>query len=201
MRRRNAVDILAMAVVVVASVGLVAPAPARAQDLPVTFNAHGINLSNVGRSRVTQLQITIERWSTEAERDVLRDALIEKGGDALLPAIQKIKPRAGFIRRDARLGWNIQYARRTDLPDGGYRVVVATDRAMSFAEAAQSARSTEYEFLLAELRIGSDGKGTGKFVPRAKISYDREKETIAIEDYASLPIQLTQVTVSSPKKK
>ena len=44
-----------------------------------------------------------------------------------------------------------------------------------------------------EIRFKAGGNGEGKLVPRAKITYDRERQTIEIEDYASQPVRLTQV--------
>ena len=178
---------------------LASAAPASAQGLPVTYEATAVNLSNTGRTGMTQLQITVERWSDDAERDRLRDALIEKGDDALLKAVQKIKPRAGFIRTNTSLGWDIQYARRTELPEGGHRVVFATDRPMNFGEVARNARSADYDFMLAEFHIKADGKGEGKLVPRAKIRYNKDAQSIEIEDYATQPVRLTQIIERSSK--
>lgn len=184
---------------------LVFNAPAQAgppADLPVTYQAVAANLSNVGRPGLTSLDITIERWTTEDEASKLRDALTEKGGDALLNEFQKIKPRVGFVRSSrGGLGWNIAYARRAEIPGGGHRVIFATDRPMSFAEAASQPRSADYDFLVAEMRIGAKGKGEGKMVPMAKIGYNRESRTIEIENYATQPVNLTQVTERLPGKK
>jgi hypothetical protein len=168
---------------------------ADAQPAPVSYRAFAVNMSNVGRTGADSIDITIDRWTTDAEAALLHDALVEKDSDALLKAIHKIKPRVGAIRRaNGGLGWDIQYARRTELPSGGYRVVFATDRPMSFYEAANRPRSADYEFLWAELHIGANGEGEGKLVPRAKITYDKEKRVVEIENYANLPVQLTQVT-------
>jgi hypothetical protein len=168
---------------------------AGAQAAPVSYRAFAVNMSNVGRTGADSVDITIDRWTTDAEATLLHDALIEKDSDALLKAIHKITPRVGVIRRaNGGLGWDIQYARRTDLPSGGYRVVFATDRPMSFFEAANRPRSADYEFLWAELHIGADGEGEGKLVPRAKITYDKDKRVVEIENYANLPVQLTKVT-------
>jgi hypothetical protein len=171
-----------------------AATPALAQDTPVTFHATAVNLSNVGRQGMTTLDITIERWNTDEEFTKLKDATLEKGSGALLKELQKIRPRAGYVRRSTGgVGWDIQYARKTDLPSGSSRVIFATDRPMSFAEAASRPRSADYEFLLGEIRIGPDGKGEGKLVPMAKIAYDESSRTLQIEDYASEPVRLTKV--------
>src|SRR6185503_6827870 len=57
------------------------------------FQAFAVNL-NAGRSvRAGQLDIVIERWSTDAEVKALTDTLKEKGAGSLLGALQKLKPR------------------------------------------------------------------------------------------------------------
>jgi hypothetical protein len=182
-----------------AAVLLVAPArSAPPEGSPVSFDAVAINMSTVGKPGVTRLHITIERWSSEEDRDRLRDALIEKGPEALMAALQTIKPRAGFISSGTSLGWNIQYAREYPLVSGGQRVVFATDRPMSFQERIAGARSAEYDFMLAELRIGADGKGEGKLVPRAKVTYNKDARSIEIENYANEPVRLGEVRVTKP---
>lgn len=170
-------------------------APVVAQDTPVTFQAVAVNLSNVGRPGLRTLDITLERWTSGEEFGNLRDALVEKGSDGLLRELQKVKPRAGYIRSSTgSLGWDIQFAQKTELPGGGHRVVFATDRPMSFYERTTQPRSADYEFLLGEIRIGPDSKGEGKLVPMAKITYNKGPRAIEIENYASEPVRLTQVT-------
>lgn len=187
------------ALLAVAATLLLSGAPARAQDTPVTFHAVGVNLSNVGKAGATPLDITIERWTSDEELARLKDALVEKGSDALLSALQKGK-RVGFIRASSGgLGWDIRYARQTDLPGGGHRVVFATDRPMSFAERTNHPRSADYEFLVGEMHIGANGKGEGKLVPRARIVYDEPGRTIIIENYANQPVRLGQITEKRPK--
>jgi len=169
--------------------------PLSAQEAPVTFHATAVNMSTVGRQGMFGIEITIERWSTDEEFSSLKDALVEKGSDALLSQLQKIKPRAGYIRRSTGgLGWDIRYARRTDLEGGGHRVIFATDRQMSFREMVTRPASADYEFLLGEIRIGANGKGEGKLAPMAKISYDEASRTLQVENYASQPVRFTQVT-------
>ncbi len=176
--------------------GLASWAPA-ADDKPEPFRmtAFAVNMSGVGRTASGTLQIAIERWSTEEERAALINTLVESGSDKLLDAVQKIKPRAGFIRTSTSLGWDIQFARQTDLEGGGKRIVFVTDRPMSFYEVRNNSRSTDYEFMLCEIHLGPDGKGEGKLVDSAKIIYDKDKKQIEIENYGQQPVRLTQVTV------
>jgi hypothetical protein len=180
------------------ALGLALVAPGFAQELPATYQAVAVNISNVGQAGMGQLDIRIERWTDEAEFGSLRDALLEKGSDGLLRQLTDLK-RVGTIRSaTGGLGWDLRFARRNPLPGGGYRVVFATDRPMSFAERVNQPLSADYEFLLGEIRIGPDGKGEGKLVPRAKVTYNKGSRAIEIENYANEPVRLTKVTEMKP---
>jgi hypothetical protein len=170
------------------------PSSTRAAGSVLRLQAFAVNMSGVGRTRAETLDISIERWTTDPERKALVDILIEKGKDALLDAVERIKPRAGYIRTSTSLGWDIQYAREEALPNGGKRIVLATDRPMSFYEITNNTRSADYDFMVTEIRLGPDGKGEGKLVPAAKITYERDKRLVEIENYANEPVRLTQVT-------
>ena len=182
------------------AVGAAASLTSAADKAVLRLRAFAVNMSGAGGPRTGTLEIVIERWSTDAEREKLRGLLIEKGSDALLRALQGIKPRAGYIRGSTSLGWDVQYAREQPSADGGRRVILATDRPMSFWELSNRPRSVEYEFTLAEIRLTKDGKGEGKLAPAAKISWDADTRTIEIENYGMEPVRLTQVQVEGAKK-
>lgn len=176
--------------------GIVSPALAQeAKPQPLRMTAFAVNMSGVGRGGAQTLEIVIERWSSDEERKRLTDILQEKGSDKLLDALEGIKPRAGFIRTNRSLGWDIQFARQQDLPSGGRRILFGTDRPMGFYEMRNNTRSADYEFMLCEIRLGADGKGEGKLALSAKISYDKEQKEVEIENYAQQPVRLTQVVV------
>jgi hypothetical protein len=160
------------------------------------LRAFAVNMSGPERTRTGTLDITIEHWSTPEEAARLRDILSEKGADALLEALQKMKPRAGSIQRTGQLGWDIHFAQQVVASNGSRRIIIATDRPMSFWEAANQPRSADYAFTLAEIRLGPDGKGEGKLVPAAKIDYDKEGNTLEIENYNIEPTRLTQVEIA-----
>ena len=166
-----------------------------AERAPLRLNAFAVNLSGIGRAGAQQLDVVIERWSTDAEHKRVFDMLAEESAEKVLDTIQALKPRAGYIRTTTSLGWGIQYAREYPLPDGGRRIVFATDRPMSFYERANKTRSSEYEFMWCEIRLGKDGIGEGKLSTLAKIAYDREKNQLEIENYGIEPVRLTQVKV------
>jgi hypothetical protein len=160
------------------------------------LEATTVNMSNVGRPGADRVEIVIERWSTERQRDELISTLKDKGSDALLSALQKL-PRVGYIRRvgGGSIGWDLHFARERKLDDGGRQIVVATDRPMSFWEAANRPRSADYDFTLADIRFDGDGKGVGKLAVAAKISINATG-AIEIENFATEPVRLTDVRSS-----
>jgi hypothetical protein len=180
---------------ILAGTGFLAHVAAADEKPALRLRAFAVNLNSPARARTGTLDITIERWSTPAEAAKLRDILAEKGADALLEALQKMKPRAGVIQRTGQLGWDIHFAQQVVASNGSRRIVIATDRPMSFWEAANQPRSADYAFTLAEIRLGPDGKGEGKLVPAAKIDYNKESNTLEIENYNTEPTRLTQVEI------
>jgi hypothetical protein len=118
--------------------------------------------------------------------------LLEKGPEKLLSTLQDMK-RTGFIRSPNSLGYDLKFARKTSLPDGGERVVLLTDRPIGFWEASHQPRSIDYPFTLIELHLNSDGEGEGKLSLATKITADKDSKTVVLEDYGTQPVMLTQV--------
>jgi hypothetical protein len=161
-------------------------------DTPVRYTALAVNLGAPGRSAAGTVEIVVNRWSTDAERDRLLNVLMEQGPEKLLDTLRDM-PRVGYIRTPNSIGYDLHYARQTPLPDGGKRAVLATDRYISFWEAANQPRSIDYPFTLIELRINPDGEGEGKMSLATKIMVDKESNTIVLEDYATQPVLLKSV--------
>lgn len=170
-------------------------------SLPLRLTAFAVNMSGVGRAKAGRIDMTVERWSTDAEREKLRDTLIERGADKLLDTLQDVKPRVGFMRTPESLGWDLKFAREFVNSDGSRRIILASDRPMSFYEARNSTRSRDYEFTIIEIRLGPDGKGVGKYAGAVKVHYDKETKTLELENYGQEPIRLTEVKLEKPKKK
>lgn len=145
-------------------------------------------------ARTGRVDITIERWSSDQERNRLRDALKEGGADLLLKELQKIDDPAGRISTPGSIGTPLRFAMQSPLPDGGRRILVATDRRIGFFEAVNRPRSADYPFLLLDIRLDAKGEGTGKLLPIARIQVNDEN-VVEIENYASEPVRLTQVKV------
>src|SRR5262249_18051799 len=120
------------------------PLRAELPAVPFTMRSFAVNMTNVNvpRGNAGIMQIRITGWSPAARRQRLIELFLAKGQDALLSAMQKEKSKGrlslpnwqGPDPQNYRLGWDIQYAAHDALPDGGERIVIATDRQMSMWE-------------------------------------------------------------------
>ena len=94
--------------------------------------------------------------------------------------------------------YDLYYSRNHPNPDGSRRIVLATNRWVSFREAANDTRSMHYQVTVIELRVGADGNGEGKIVRAAKVKWDRTAHRIEIENYSALPVDLLEVKETRP---
>jgi hypothetical protein len=162
---------------------------AQVQSGPERFTAFAVDMD---RSASGPVEIVVNRASTEGERDRLVQTLLDKGPDKLLDVLRDM-PRVGYIRTPESTGYDIHYARRSPLPDGGERVVLVTDRRIGFWEAANQPRSIDYPFTVIELHLNPDGEGEGKISLATKITADQENKIVTLENYTTQPVLLQSV--------
>lgn len=168
------------------------PAPQSNMAQPQKYTAFAVNLNATGpRATTTPVDIGIDRWSTDAERDQLKNILKEKGQDALLTALQKL-PVVGYIKTPTSLRWDLHFARSRPFGDGGQMIFLATDRPMSSWEAWHQPRSIEYPFTLIQLQLDKTGHGVGKASIATRITED-EDGTIELENFQAGPVMLNDV--------
>ena len=162
-----------------------------ASNCPKTrFSAVAVNISTVGRNGATPVDITVSRWTSDAERDRLVSMFKEKGPKALLSALQDMKP-VGTISTPGNVAYDLRYARELTGEDGGRRIILATDRPIGFWESSNSPRSLDYPFLLIELRLNKAGEGEGKLSLATKLTLN--DNVLVIENYANQPVMLNEV--------
>src|SRR5262249_52163711 len=106
--------------VVAAAATVSAVGYAQTMGSPERFTANAVNMN---RGAAGNIEIVINRWSTDAQRDKLMAVMLEKGPDKLLDALQDM-PRMGYFRTPGQVGIDIHFARRLPLPEGGERVVL-----------------------------------------------------------------------------
>jgi hypothetical protein len=185
--------IVALAIVA----GFLLGGPAQAQDKkeekpkPFRFTAFAINMGSGPKAGM--VDIVIERLTTDEERQGLIAAFVEGGQDSLLKALQKVKPRVGYIRTPNSLGYDLQYAYRFANSDGTSKVIIGTDRPINFWEARNQPRTMDYPFTIIEMRLDKEGKGEGRMAAGTKISKSKDGKTIELENYGISPVALNEI--------
>ena len=141
-------------------------------------------------SATSPLDIVIDRWSSEDERQQLLEAL-KRDQDALLSTLQDTEP-VGRIRTPTSVGWDLRYASSGPGEPGERRIVIGTDRPMNVAEAIGRPRSAEYPFTFIELRVNQAGEGEGRMSVATRVSASTSR-FIQLENYDTQPVRLNQV--------
>ena len=172
----------------------------------VRITGWALNMSNTATGANQTIQITIDKWSTPAERDRLIQVFMEKKQDGLVDALNDLPEKGrfnfpGYMGPDPnntmRLGTEIRYAMSTALPDGGRRIVVMTPRIMGFQELRNQPRTVDYPFTLFQMQFDKNGKGEGRMAYGTKIEFDKKKQVIDLENYSSEPVRLNQLQLKT----
>jgi len=162
---------------------------------PEKFTAFAINSSNVtNRAQTSPVDITINRWSTDADRDRLIEILKSKGQDALLEALQKL-PVVGYINTPGSLRYVLHFARQRPTAEGGRNIFLMTDRFIGSWEAVNRPRTVDYPFMLIQLQLDRSSHGVGKASLYTKITAT-DDNTIELENFANVPVMLNDVKPS-----
>jgi len=170
---------------------LAVAAYAQTNGQPERFTANAVSISPEYGTGQRIVEMNIDRWSPNSERERLVTALQAKGSDELLKQLQKNKP-VGRIRTPDSLGYDLRYAQQTPLPDGGRMIVIATDRPIGFWEATHQPRSIDYPFTVIQMKLDRDGNGSGTLSYATRI-VAHENNVIELEDFATQPIMLNNI--------
>jgi hypothetical protein len=174
----------------------------------VRISGWALNMSNIATGANQTIQITINSWSTPAQRSHLIETFLEKKQDGLVRELEKQPERGrfnfpGYMGPDPnnvmRLGTDIRYAMNHPGEDGGRRIVIVTPRVIGFREARDQPRTVDYPFTLFEMRFDREGKGEGRMAYATQIAFDKKKNTIELENYSSEPVRLNELRLETVK--
>ena len=170
-----------------------AGSPARTEEstLPEEYTALAVNLNAGPGPSSGRFNIRVKRWSTDEQRGSLLKVLAEKGSDALVDALQDQEP-AGTINFTGQIGYDLRYARQ--IQDGDTRrLVLATDRPVTFGELIRMSRSLDKGVTIVILTLDAEGKGSGDLLVGAELSLDPAKGELTVEHLGTNPVKLNQV--------
>jgi hypothetical protein len=143
----------------------------------------------------TWADVRITRYSSDATTKRLAALLVEGGQDALVNALEKMKP-IGKASLSHKVGFfDLKLIRSRKTPTGR-RVIAVSDRPIGFLEAYNSGRSRDYELgiLVMDLKINKKGKevGQGLLVYAAKVKINKKRQ-LEIEYLGIDPMTLRNV--------
>jgi len=141
-----------------------------ATELPVTYTANVVKPADTG-SRPTRMSITIERWTTDAERQGLLQALQEGGTERLVEAMHGLD--VGYVQMQKGLGQRVSVASLWQT-DEGQLIRVATDRPFTAGPRLGGTRSLEYPIGVMEIRLPSEGAGEGTIYEATKVKFNEQ---------------------------
>lgn len=154
------------------------------------FSATLAVLSGPRSGRVRQVTIYINDYSSDAEAAQLAGAFADGGSRALFKVLTKLKDK-GRVAPTGTTGYQVRFIRSTQTPTGR-KIVMLTDRPISFLERYYGTRSSDYEYGLVELNINDDGKGEGTLIWAAKVKGISGNQ-IDVENFGIEPARLLKV--------
>lgn len=169
---------------------LAAGARAQSNAEPEEFTAFAINMGARTVGTTANLIITVNRWSSQADREQFVEVLRAKGSQGLLEVLRNA-PRHGSLRTAESVGYELRYAVQDPGPDGGRHVMIVTDRPIGFFEASNRPHTIDYPLTVIEMQLRPDGKGEGTLALAARII--PAGKNIVIENYDTQPIRLNRI--------
>jgi len=150
------------------------------------------------------INILVDHWSNDTERDALQHTFIDKGAEELLPVLHRLHGRAGVVllpgvqslgtRVRTRTPKNLLFARER-VTKAGRQLIFIADQHVGFGEAPIYSRAELQEFNLLDIRIGPDGKGVGKVAGADNVTYNEHTKMFEMKDYGKAPARLVDVHV------
>jgi hypothetical protein len=116
--------------------------------------------------------------------------------DGALAAALQAADGVGYLWSSESVGYSLRYAHRVTQPDGSVRIVLATDRRLGSYDGSWRPATgvrNDYAFSVIELRLNPEMKGEGKTSLTGTVFVDGSANTIALADYAALPVTLKNV--------
>jgi hypothetical protein len=162
------------------------------------YTAEGMSLSG-GTNSTIEVEIAIERWSSDEERAKLMSAA-EKSSETLTQTLESM-PEIGFVNFGMHRH-SVRYARQTQEGDTR-KVVVASYRILTAPEVTGKnlGDSENYTVSLAELELNAKGHGTGTLAPATQVKYDAANNKLDVDTLNVQPMRLSGVRTHTPKDK
>ena len=154
---------------------LAAAVPAiSADDKPTeTIDATAMGTSTQ-LGKTVSVKVTINRYSTEADRQVLVDAFKKGQHQGLVKALEDMKP-VGRIAITGTLGYDLSYIALIPSPTGR-KIRFAANRWIRFGEAYHNTQSKSFDLTAGEFNLNDSDKkkSSGVLYPAAQLIINKQ---------------------------
>ena len=161
-----------------------------AQKMTIRAIARG---TSTQLGRLINVDIHINTFSPPEEQAALLEAFQSNGSEGLANALDKL-PAKGRIALTGTVGYDLNYIRLFQMPDGNRMIRFVTDRPVRFGEVWGSTRSRDYKITVGEIIIPKDEKDAkGTLLPAVWVKLDKKGE-IELEAYQN-PWELSNMKI------
>lgn len=187
--------------ILVSMIWMPTPATAEAGDLPMNFQANVmVTQSGTPGPRSSMIEIRVREWTTDEEREQVLSEIKEASAQsnrnrnrAVARALRGAST-VGSMNLQASTGWPIRYSRMYQGTDGTVRIVLGTDRPVSFTEALNQASAVgDFDVTIVELTLDAEGNGEGVLSLGTEVRWNDEEEKLEVSNFSSQPIKLGNV--------
>lgn len=146
------------------------------------------------------IEIRVREWTTDEEREQVLSEIQEASAQstrnrnrAVARALRGAST-VGSMNLQARTSWPIRYSRMFQGTDGTVRLVLATDRPVSFTEALnQGSAVGDFDVTIVELTLDAEGNGEGVLSLGTEVRWNDKDEKLEVTNFSSQPIKLGNV--------
>jgi hypothetical protein len=171
------------------------PGEPKRPTAPESFRAQANVTSDAGLAGAMYVDIHIDKYSSDADRDKMTSALKTGGYPALLEAVRNA-PAVGTVTI-GKDKYTIRWAREQRSGANKRTISVVTDKPVYFVGGGEvNAKPREgYELAVMQFEMDDAGMGQGTMAAAAKIKPGGPNGFV-IDDYAEKPIKLTSISRS-----
>jgi len=171
----------------------VAAAPATGQEKAETYNATASLKTAAGATMTAPVVITIDRWTSDADREKAVAALKAGGTSALQK--QLAGTTAVGTLQVGEMKAPLHFARALPVGSGKVVTVVTTKPVFYVGAGAPEAKpKAGYDVAVVLFQVDAAGKGdVGDFAPAAKVKMD-DRGALVTEDYGAEAVRLEGIT-------
>ncbi len=137
------------------------------------------------------IRISIERWTTTAERSALIEVIEKSDSKLTLDALEQ-QAKTGFVDLTDSLRYDLHYAVKFKAGDK-HRLLLVCNRPMTLNEEIRTSGALQEAMTILDLTIASDGSGSGMALLGADALIDEATGGVQIITSGQAPVRLENV--------